>query len=129
MHDKGLHHRRGPGGRDRPGCLCSSDLLPVPAGKVKTVRISRAEKYELFCLFTIAVERKNPFWQYIGDKLSIIIFFIHPLVGFYVSRVNLWDHFILANLLPLVVMIITTGVSYVIYNLYVKIKMLRCTII
>ena len=74
-------------------------------------------------------ERKNPFWQYIGDKLSIIIFFIHPLVGFYVSRVNLWDHFILANLLPLVVMIITTGVSYVIYNLYVKIKMLRCTII
>lgn len=68
---------------------------------------------------------KNRFLQYIGDKLSMIIFFIHPIVGFYILRVDLWDNLILRNLLPVVVMTLTTGISYVIYNVWMKIKAIR----
>ena len=71
-------------------------------------------------------EKINQFWQYIGDKLSLLIFFIHPLVGFYILRSNLWDNSILRNLLPMIVMIITTGISYIIYNIWIKMKSLKC---
>ncbi len=67
----------------------------------------------------------NHLLEYIGDKLSMIIYFIHPLVGFYILRVDLWKNLILKNLLPFIVMIITTWISYVIYKLFNKIKLIR----
>lgn len=89
--------------------------------------IVAAVSFFIYCV-NLPQGMKNQFLKYIGDKLSMIIFFIHPLVGFYILRIGLWDNLVLRNLLPIIVMIITTTISYAIYNMWAKIKSLKCKI-
>ena len=77
----------------------------------------------LFCLKEPNVEQKQ--LEYIGDKLNLYIYVLHPAIKYVIIYVykglNLSSN-ILMYLQPIIVLIITIMISYLYYNLVEKIN-------
>lgn len=81
-----------------------------------------------FFIFAISSPQAfdNNILEYIGDKLSLIIYFIHPLAGFYIQYIlesnGLQNSTVFNNLEPLIIIIATTIFAFLIHTFIERIR-------
>lgn len=82
------------------------------------------------CFFAFAISNpnkmRNVVLEWIGDKLSMIVFFIHPIVGFYLKRIFSQFPFsqtaIFGMVFPLILIVSVTALSFTLWIIGDKVK-------
>jgi surface polysaccharide O-acyltransferase-like enzyme len=67
-------------------------------------------------------EITNKYLAYIGKNLSMLVYFLHPIVGRYVNGIIIDSDYLLSHIRSILIIIGTVGISFIVYKVNIIIK-------